>query len=60
MIVELYARRYPNAVAGEVLVDVTSIYLRETFTAVEYHEMPESTSEPTTTSQEALETRRRD
>ena len=33
LIAELYARRYPQEVAGEVLVDVTSVYLRQTFTA---------------------------
>jgi pimeloyl-ACP methyl ester carboxylesterase len=54
MIVELYARQYPNAVAGEVLVDVTSVYLRDALTAAEYREMLESTSVPTTTGQEAL------
>lgn len=36
MIAELFARRYPADVAGEVLVDVTSVYLRETLPAEEY------------------------
>jgi pimeloyl-ACP methyl ester carboxylesterase len=36
LIVELYARRYPMDVTGEVFVDVTSVYLRDTFTAQEY------------------------
>jgi pimeloyl-ACP methyl ester carboxylesterase len=55
MIVELYARRYPKAVAGEVLVDVTSVYLRDVFTPAEYRAMLDSTGAPTVAGQEALE-----
>jgi pimeloyl-ACP methyl ester carboxylesterase len=55
LIAELYARRYPKEVAGEVLVDVTSVYLRQAFTAQEYEDMLNSTSLPTAEGQEALE-----
>lgn len=55
LIAELYARRYPGAVAGEVLVDVTSVYLRDTFTPEEYAEMLRSTSLPVAEGQEALQ-----
>ena len=55
MIVELYARLYPQDVAGEVLVDVTSVYLRDTFTPEEYEEMLDVTSRPVADGQEALE-----
>jgi pimeloyl-ACP methyl ester carboxylesterase len=54
LIVELFARTYPNDVAGEVLVDVTSVYLRDTFTPEEYADMLEATSVPIAEGQEAL------
>jgi len=54
LIAELYPRRYPKEVAGEVLVDVTSVYLRQTFTAQEYEDMLKYTSVPTAEGQEAL------
>ena len=55
LIAELYARRYPQEVAGEVLVDVTSVYLRQTFTPEEYEDMLRYTSVPTAEGQEALQ-----
>ncbi len=54
LIVELFARTYPNDVRGEVLVDVTSVYLRDTFTPQEYADMLHSTSVPVAEGQEAL------
>jgi pimeloyl-ACP methyl ester carboxylesterase len=54
LIVELFARTYPQDVAGEVLVDVTSVYLRDTFTPEEYADMLKSTSVPVAKGQEAL------
>jgi pimeloyl-ACP methyl ester carboxylesterase len=39
MIAELFASRYSKDVVGEVLVDVTSVYLREAFTPEEYQEL---------------------
>jgi pimeloyl-ACP methyl ester carboxylesterase len=36
MIAELFARRYPHEVAGEVLVDAASVYYRETFSSDAY------------------------
>jgi pimeloyl-ACP methyl ester carboxylesterase len=55
LIAELYARRHPGEVAGEVLVDVTSVYLRQTFTPQEYADMGSSTSQPPREGQEALQ-----
>jgi pimeloyl-ACP methyl ester carboxylesterase len=55
LIAELYARRFPGEVAGEVLVDVTSVYLRQTFTPQEYADMRSSTSLPIREGQEALQ-----
>jgi D-alanyl-D-alanine carboxypeptidase len=46
MIAELFARRYPAELAGEVLVDVTSVYLRETLTPEEYAELVASVRTP--------------
>jgi pimeloyl-ACP methyl ester carboxylesterase len=46
MIAELFARRYPDDVAGEVLVDVTSVYLRDTLTPGEYEELVASVGTP--------------
>lgn len=54
LIVELFARTWPKDVAGGVLVDVTSVYLRDTFTPEEYEEMLEVTSLPVAEGQEAL------
>jgi hypothetical protein len=54
LIAELFARAYPRDVAGEVLVDVTSIYLRDTFTPEEYDETLRVTSVPVAAGQEAL------
>ena len=54
LIVELFARTYPQDVAGEVLVDVTSVYLRDTFTPEEYADTLKSTSVPVAKGQEAL------
>lgn len=54
LIAELFARTYPKDMAGEVLVDVTSIYLRDTFTPDEYADMLRSTSVPVAEGQEAL------
>jgi pimeloyl-ACP methyl ester carboxylesterase len=55
LIVELFARIYPKDVAGEVLVDVTSVYLRDSFTRGEYADMLKSTRLPVAEGQEALE-----
>jgi len=55
LIVELFARTHPKEVAGEVLVDVTSIHLRDTFTPEEYAETLEVTSMPVAEGQEALQ-----
>jgi pimeloyl-ACP methyl ester carboxylesterase len=55
LIVELFARTYPREVAGEVLVDVTSVHLRDTFTAEEYAETLEVTSMPVAEGKEALQ-----
>jgi len=46
MIAELFARNYPQDVAGEVLVDVTSVYLKETLTPDEYAELAASVRTP--------------
>jgi pimeloyl-ACP methyl ester carboxylesterase len=46
MIAELFARRYPGELAGEVLVDVTSVYLRDTLTPEEYAELVASVRTP--------------
>jgi hypothetical protein len=46
MIAELFARRYPGEVAGGVLVDVTSVYLRVTLTPEEYAEFVASVRTP--------------
>jgi pimeloyl-ACP methyl ester carboxylesterase len=54
LIVELFARTYPKDIAGEVLIDVTSVYLRDTFTPKEYADMLKSTSVPVAKGQEAL------
>ncbi len=54
LIVELFARTYPKDVAGEVLVDVTSVYLRDTFTPEEYADTLKFTSVPIAEGQEAL------
>lgn len=55
LIAELYARRFPGEVAGEVLVDVTSVYLGQTFTPQEYADMDKSTSRPVREGQGALQ-----
>jgi pimeloyl-ACP methyl ester carboxylesterase len=55
LIVELFARTYPKEVAGEVLVDVTSIHLRDVFTPEEYADTLEVTSVPVAEGQEALQ-----
>jgi pimeloyl-ACP methyl ester carboxylesterase len=46
LIAELYARRYPKDIAGQVLVDVTSVYLKETLTPQEYDELNAAVSVP--------------
>lgn len=43
-IAELYARTYPGEVAGRVLVDVTTAFLKNTLTEEQLEEMGESTS----------------
>jgi len=43
-IAELYARIYPGEVAGRVLVDVTTAFLKDTLTEEQLQEMGESTS----------------
>jgi pimeloyl-ACP methyl ester carboxylesterase len=55
LVTELYARQYPDDVAGEVLVDVTSVYVRETFTPTQYQDLLDYTSKPTREGQEAME-----
>jgi pimeloyl-ACP methyl ester carboxylesterase len=55
LIAELFARTFPGDVAGEVLVDVTSVYLRDTFTPEEYADMRSGTSVPVAEGQEALD-----
>jgi len=42
-ITELYARTYPGEVAGRVLVDVTTAFLKNTLTEEELNELGEST-----------------
>jgi pimeloyl-ACP methyl ester carboxylesterase len=46
MIAELFARSFPTEVAGEVLVDVTSAYLKEALTPGEYAELVASVQSP--------------
>jgi len=42
-IAELYASTYPGEVAGRVLVDVTTVFLKDTLTEEELNELGEST-----------------
>jgi pimeloyl-ACP methyl ester carboxylesterase len=55
LIAELHARRFPKEVVGEVLVDVTSVYVRETFTPQEYKDLLAYTSKPPREGQEVME-----
>ena len=55
MIAELFARRYPKDVVGEILIDVTSVYLRETLTPEEYGELLASARVPPAEGMEALD-----
>jgi pimeloyl-ACP methyl ester carboxylesterase len=46
LIAELYARTYPEEVAGRVNVDVTSTFLQDTLPPAEYQALIESTKTP--------------
>jgi pimeloyl-ACP methyl ester carboxylesterase len=54
LIAELYARTYPEEVAGRVNVDVTSAFLRDTLPPAEYQALIESTKTPPVPGAEAL------
>jgi pimeloyl-ACP methyl ester carboxylesterase len=55
LIAELYARTYPEDVAGRVNVDVTSTFLRDTLPPDEYEVLVESTRNPPQPGGEGLE-----